>query len=311
MLINRMEVTKQPTSSNDYAVAMALNDCVIDIFWIISNYQLLGPLEEFDPIELNHAYVLLVYELEKLYDRNPKLAEIKPDPLWKQFDILKGSFYEIQKYIEDQDDLDMGRSHRDRVEKLCIIAGKETPDFSPEQKKQVDLARAIKDKYFKLLVEILEKRQEEASDEDETRPPRMWYIPEYTIAYKPDGTILINDALKLKKIHAGSITERLLEQAVKNPNTLFKPDLKQTSRNISTVLSSAGFTPTLRELFFPTVSDDKGIIFRPTVTRDEAIAERIDIYEFEAELYKAGAKTILWPDDMLIELGFLAPDEPN
>lgn len=304
-----MGTAKQQANSNDYAVAMALNDSVISVFFTIADYQALVQREEFDPVELNRIYVLLVHELTKLYERNSKLAEIKPEPIWKRFDILKGSLYNIQKYLETQEDY--GQRHRDRVEKLCIIAGKETPDLSPEQKKLVDLAQATRNKYLKLQYEDYQKWQEKADNEDESRPPRMWYIPEYTIAYKPDGTILINDALKLKRIHAGSITERLLEQAVKNPNTLFKPDLKQTSRNISTVLSSAGFTPMLRELFFPTVSDDKGIVFRPTVTRDEAIAERIDIYEFEAELAKAGARTTLWPNDMLIELGFLAPDEPN
>jgi hypothetical protein len=76
-------------------------------------------------------------------------------------------------------------------------------------------------------------------------------------------------------------------------------------------LSSAGFTPTLRELFFPTVSDDKGIIFRAKVTREVVLDEKIDVYELDAKLHKAGAKVTLFPDDVLIDLGFLAPDEPN
>jgi len=303
-----MEAATQPTGSNDYAVALALNDCVLGIFSAIENYQTIGPLKEFDPLELNRAYVLLVDELEELYARNPKLADIKPEPIWKQFEMLKNSMHSIQKYLEENDS---GHLHRDKVEKVCIIAGKETPGFSPEQKKLVDRSRTIIAKYENLLIETVHKLIAEAPQEDEARPPRMWYIPEYTITYKLDGTILINNALKLKRIHAGSVTDRLLEHAIENPNTLSKPNLKETARNISTVLSSAGFTPTLRELFFPSVSDDKGIIFRPKVTRDEVLDEKIDVYELDAELHKAGAKVTLFPDDELIELGFLAPDEPN
>jgi hypothetical protein len=301
-----MEATKQ--QSNDYAVAKELNDCVLGIFSAIQNYQIIGSLKDFDSEELNRIYVLLVDELEKLYERNPKLAAIKPEPTWKQFEIIKNSMYSIQKYLEEHDS---GHIHRDKIEKLCIIADKETPDFSPLQKKLVETSKTINAKYHNLLIEKLQKLLAEAPDAEETRPPRMWYIPEYTIEYKPDGTILINSAFKLKKIHAGSTTERLMEQAVKNPETLFKPSLGQTARNISTVLSSAGFTPTLRELFFPTVSDDKGIIFRPKVTREVALDEKVDVFKLDEELHKAGAKVTLFPEDFLIDLGFLAPDEPN
>jgi hypothetical protein len=282
-----MEATKQ--HDNDYAVAQELNDCVLGIFSAIQNYQIIGRLKDFDPEELNRIYVLLVDELEKLYERNPKLAAIKPEPTWKQFEIIKNSLYSIQKYLEEHDS---GHLHRDKVEKLCIIAGNESPDFSPEQKKLVERSKTINAKYHNLLVEQYQKLLAEAPDDD-SRPPRMWYIPEYTIEYKLDGTILINNALKLKKIHAGSTTERLMEQSIKNPEKLFKPSLGQTARNVSTILSSAGFTPTLRQLFFPTVSDDKGIIFRPKVTREVALDEKIDLFELDAELHKAGAKVDL------------------
>ena len=71
---------------------------------------------------------------------------------------------------------------------------------------------------------------------------------------------------------------------MKYPNTLFKPDLGQTSRNLSTVLSSAGFTPTLRRLFFPIVSKSKGILFRPTVTRQQADDEKLDTSDLDLKL---------------------------
>jgi hypothetical protein len=101
--------------------------------------------------------------------------------------------------------------------------------------------------------------------------------------------LLVNGVFKLTKAHIGSTVERLLEQALKSPYTLFKPDLGQTSRNLSTVLSSAGIDPTLRKLFFPTASKSRGIIFRPTVTRDQADKDSIDTSELDLKLKAEGA----------------------
>jgi hypothetical protein len=80
-----------------------------------------------------------------------------------------------------------------------------------------------------------------------------------------------------------------MEQAIKNPNKPFVPKIGQTARNLSTVISSAGFTPTLRDIFFPIVSEDKGIIFRPRVTFNEVLAEHIDTTELDKTLVKSGA----------------------
>jgi hypothetical protein len=55
------------------------------------------------------------------------------------------------------------------------------------------------------------------------------------------------------------------------------------------VLSSAGFTATLRDLFFPTVSKSKGIVFRDTVTRKQADDENIDTIELDLKLKELGA----------------------
>lgn len=295
----------------DYAVAKALNESVNSIFSIIGHYQIIGPLEEFDREELNRAYILLVNELEELYDHNPKLADIKPEPVWRHFEIIKDKMLAVQKYLEEHD---TGHDHIIRIEKLCIISGQETPVFSAKQQKFVDNTKIISAKYNKLLVREVEKIIANSSDEEKEEDPRnrrFWCVEKYTVIYKPDGTILVNNVLKLKKIHAGSTGERLLEQAVKNPNTLFKPNLGQTARNISTVLSSAGFSPTLRELFFPIVNDDKGVIFRPVVTRDEAIADRIDTYELDSLLYESGAEIAVRPDQELIDIGLAAPDEDD
>ena len=276
-----MEVANQP--ANDYAVAKALNESVTGIILMIFIADVAGAPEEYEIKELNRAYVLLVNELQNLYDHNSKLAAIKPKPIWQIFDVLKTSTWEINAYLNEENN-DYGNAHTARVEKLCIIAGIDDPEYTPEQKKLVEYAETITKKYGNMLdaTILTEYRAKKEND---------WQIPEYTLAYKPDGSILINDVLKLKKAHAGSTTERLLEQALKHPNELFKPDLGQTSRNLSTVINSAGFTPTLRQLFFPTVSKDKGIVFRPTISREQADSANIDTSTLDLKLKELGAVT--------------------
>jgi hypothetical protein len=282
MLINTMEVTNQPTNSNDYAVAKALNTEVLTMIYSIMIADVFGLPEDYEVTELNRAYVLLTNELQKLYDRTPELAAIKPEPLWERFDVLKTSAWEINEYLGDPDN-DEGKAHIAKIERLCIIAGVETLELSPEQKRLLDYAMPIRKKYVKIIDKV--------DAENKAKKENNAYVPAYKLTYKPDGTILVNEVLKLKKIHAGSTTERLLEQAIKNPNTLFNPDLGQTSRNISTVLNGAGFTPTLRQLFFPTVSKSKGIFFRPRITREEADSDNIDTTELDLTLKKLGATT--------------------
>jgi len=275
-------MSQENDNVNDYAAAKALNDSVNGIIILIAIADASGLPEDYEINELNRAYILLTTELQKLYDRNSKLATIEPKPIWYLFDVIKTSTWEINEHLNNPDN-DFGNAHNARVEKLCIISGLETPNFSHEQKKIVDYAEKIIKDYAKILDDV--NRENRAKKEND------WHIPEYTIAYKPNGIISINNVLQLKKAHAGSATERLMEEALKNPNTLFKPDLRQTSRNLSTIVSGAGFSKVLRDLFFPTVSNDKGIVFRSTVTRDQADADKIDTTKLDLKLKKLGATT--------------------
>jgi hypothetical protein len=275
-------MTSEMNNANDYAIAKALNSIAGQMILCVVMADVVGLPEDQDIKDLNRAYILLIDELQRLYDNNSALSEIKPEPIWKRFDVLKTSSWEINQYLEDADN-DPGNAHIARVEKLCIIAGKDMPDYSPEQKKLVEHTESVIMNYLK-MIEIVNKERLDKQNND-------WQIPSYSLTYKPDGTILINNVLKLKKVHAGSTTERLLEQAVNSSGTLFKPDLGQTSRNLSTVLSSAGFTTTLRQLFFPTVSNSKGIVFRPTVTREQADDDNIITTELDLKLKELGAAT--------------------
>lgn len=274
-----MVYKRKSNGNNDFAVAKALNESVINLFEILMMYQVIVRHEKFDKDELNRAYIFLVDELQKIYARNPELRDIKPESTWKKFDLLL-PMYDVSKYLESDDG---GKSHNARVEKLSMLAGEEEPRLTDDQKKLVEYVNTLVNKYTEIIIEEHKK-----SPKNEVDLP-TFYIHKFTLTYKQDGTVLINDVLKLKKVHAGSISEHLLEQCIKNPNKLFKPKLGRTSRNISTILSSIGITPIMRDLFFPIVSDERGVLFRPAVTFREALNDRIRTREFEEELMKHGA----------------------
>ncbi len=83
-----MGTTKQSTSDNDYAVARELNLLVMAMIMNVYLADYSGATKDLDIQELNRAYILLADELQKLYDNNPTLSAIKPEPIWKRFDVL-------------------------------------------------------------------------------------------------------------------------------------------------------------------------------------------------------------------------------
>lgn len=263
--------------ANDYAIAKALNERVTTIFELFAH----SDTRSLDITAINKSYVLLVNTLKKIYARNDELKVIERKPVWEYFDIIEGLEHDISQYTNDWDN-DNGQSHNARVNKLCIVAGKEAPDYTPDLKLIVqDADKAIT--AFRKQVDD-QKLRETVSEAE-----KDWYIPEYKLLYNTNGIILVNGVLKIKKTQAGSASSKLMEQATEHPNTLFKPDLGKYSRNLSTTLSGMGFTSTLRALFFPTVSEDKGIVFRPNVTRATADDDRISTTELDLQLKQLGA----------------------
>lgn len=266
-------------TSNDFAVAMRLNIELAPVADLVRQMGQMDVPEDYEIDSLNKAYIKLVHELDKLYKEHKELDEIKPQPFWKRFDTLKTNTWQMHDYFgplrEDTRDL-----HVARVEKLCIIAGSNTPDLSPKQKEAV--------KQLRLEVKNYEKILSDATLEINDAIEESWYIPEYKLDYKTDGTIIVNDVLILKKAHIGSAVDQLLEQAMKNPNKLFPPKLGKTNRNLGTILSGAGFTPVLRQLFFPEFSED-GIIFRPVVSHEQAERDKIDTTELDQLLRRMNA----------------------
>lgn len=277
-----MATTKPPTKANDYAVAMAMHKLItiILVTALIAYRDSLTKGISYD--DLNRVYILLVAELQKIYDRNTELSSIQPLPIWEHFDILKNSLNDISESIDDPNN-NLVTAHVSRVEKLYILSGEGEPQYSTDQKKLLEYCYKAVEEFSKNVGPTTEKN---------TLTIVGCKIPGYGLKYKPDGTILVNQVLRLKKVHAGSITEKLLEQSIRNPNTKFKPNLGKTSRNISTILSSAGFTPVLRDLFFPTISKDV-IVFRPWVSREQADRENIDTEQLDLHLRETGAWSVL------------------
>lgn len=266
-----MGTANSSTSSNDFALARLLNNTLLAIITFVRKAEEMDLPEDYEIDELNRAYVLLVNELENLYEHNPKLAEIRPEPFWKQFDVLKTVSWRLLGYLDDPEQ-DKGQAHIRKLDKLCIISGSESAELSPKLQELTNNA-------FEAIIYYRQKLNDTRLDINQ-KIEESWYIPKYWLDYT-DGTILINDVLKLKKTHIGSTIDQLLEQAFKNQNTLFTPKLPATARNLSTVLSSAGFTLVLRQLFFPTVSMRKGVLFRPTITFEQATREDIETTELD------------------------------
>jgi hypothetical protein len=285
-----MNTPKQPQKANDYAVAKELNKCVVDLLRIFNMYQLIGPHKDFDTQEINKVYVLLADELQNLYDQNLKLSEIKPDPIWRKIGYIQ-SAYNLQKYLEAFDLKLYSDHYIAKIDRLCIISGIEKPTYSVRQKQLVGSTKTTISKYYKLAASEFEK-QPLSEEQNE------WYIKEYTLTYKY-GAIIVNGALKLKKAHDGSTLDELMLQAFNNANKIFTFTPKvETKRTVSTILSNAGFTPTLRELFFPEVGKSRGVLFRPNINKEVAIAERIDTTDIDQTLKDAGAEVVSTePDD--------------
>lgn len=276
-----MGASKQLTNDNDYALAKLFNVILLQIIQLVREIEALDLPEDYDWKlgELNRVYVLLANELEEMYKHNAKLADIEPAPFWAKYNILEPYYWEILRYLDEPSEK-KGQAHINQLDRLSIIANTEKPELSPENLKLLEEA-LIAIKNYQAVLKTAESDKEEI--DDEFYHDDAWYIPEYFVTYNK-GEIVINDTLYLKKTHIGSTIDKLLEQAFKSPNTLFIPKLPATARNLSTVLSSAGFDPVQRKLFFPKHSLTKGVLFRPRVTFEQVQKDGIDTTELDLVL---------------------------
>lgn len=283
---------------NDYAVAKALNDTLYAILQTVYSAQKThardAAIISIQP--LNRAYILLTRELKNLYSWNVQLQELSPEPIWTWLDILEGREWELVEEDGLGNSTDLNARHIAQLNKLNIIEGTQEPVFDPSIKQLIEESQEAITQYSDAIQERISKR---ISNHESSRFSRTWQIPEYTLTYTDNGSLVVNGVLTLKKTQSGSAPRMLMEQAIDKPNQLFKPFLGENyTRRLSSVLSDMKISGTLKQLFFPVVSDKDGIKFRPTVSLSTAESEQIDTYDLDTQLSKKNAKTEEKPIDL-------------
>lgn len=266
----------QRDKANDFALAHYLNERAMAIFRLALDHRNSLP----DITNVNRSYVLIVDVLNKIYARNPELKNIEDVICWQAFDVVD--------YMDSQDLWEFGNSvgndgllHNSKVNRLCISNGIERPNIAPDIKKILDEAS----KNVNAFIDELDDKEDEDENEFDI-------IPAYSLTYKDDGTILVNDVLKLKKVQAGQASDMILSQSFHHDGQLepFKPNIA-TKRQLTTIIGDMGFDKTLRAIFFPIISKDKGIVFRSSLSRAEADEQHIDTKQLDKRLKKLGANT--------------------
>ena len=295
-------MTKDTTNDNDYAVAKELHNRATELLGAVARinqvYNYDDPYSEYHEVIMliNRPYVLVVHELEKLYAQNKTLAKLNEEPrtkaTWTLFNTIESTDQDINVYLREHKSTE-DFAHLAQANRLAIIAGIETPSFTPEQQKIIDEADDVLVTFVKRVSEMSARRPKKKSK-------GFYFIMNYKLKYEDNGSIVINDVLVLKKTQSGSAPRKLMEQALKHPYELFKPELGQLNRNLSNVLSDMGITGTLKEMFFPIANKD-GVKFRPTINYMTAEEERIDTKELEKKLKELGAETSTILDDNISE----------
>ncbi len=256
---------------NAFAIATELNERVSKIAWLVSeNVKYSSAVELDDMSAVNKYYVLLTNELAGIYQCRPELTDVQPKPVWHNIATIDGNVEKIAHMVANGQ-LKKDEEHIAQIKRFAIISGKENIDVSSSV---ADLIRQADTAISSFQRKVERHISNSFIDEDAV-------IQKYSFEYKANGTIMVNGILKLKKVHAGSLLDKLLEQASKHPNEMHMPSLGQTRRSLSTLVSDISTIGSIRLLFFPTVRQDKGVYFRPIVTRRTALSEGIDTNEID------------------------------
>lgn len=266
--------TSKTIDTNDYAVARELNLRAMSMIMCVYLADYAGVAIKLDIQELNRTYILLVNELQKLYDKNPKLAAIEPEPVWKHLDVLKDRSG-IIKHVAGPDG-DNGGPHYARVEKLCILLNAGTPHFTAEQKKLYEYAEEVMDEYLEGVDEAFEqKAAKEISD---------------TLDTQEDGGHIAKLSLAQKslKLNIGGVTHTLKHfESTKRFNynlaryLLNRPDQWVSKNDLASFRMRSeikdwpkliGFTGDLKDIFINVNTKEQTIMLNPnkSLTPNEA-----------------------------------------
>ena len=264
-------MSDQNDKANDYALAKYLNERVVAMFALVAdNFNNDIP----DLTDINRSYVLMVAEIKKLYERNSELSAIRENICWRTFGTLDAiDPYDLYEYSDDY--RNHGIQHISKVNALCINAHKEKPDITIELQNILDKAKIN-------VAEFVNN----------------WLIPVYTFEITDAGVLLVNGvegAMSVKKVQSGSTLDDILNEAKFRPNETFMASLKghRLKRGLRTALTEVGFTGAIERLFMPVMDNQRGIHFRPSVTRAEANKEKIDLTALDKRLKHLGAETVI------------------
>ncbi len=269
-----MEVTKQPTNSNDYAVARELNLLAMGMIMNIYLADNAGLSPNKDIQEINRAYILLVDELQRLYDNNHKLASIEPEPIWKRFDVLKHSTQQVIKHISSESDY--GGGHYARVEKLCILANVETPKFTPKQKKLVDYVNRVTDKYYEMIDDAYDRKRAKETNPTQTTKEDGGQIAKLSLVQKSlklnvDGVTYTLKRFDSTKRFNYKLAKFLLDRPDKwvSQNDLEHFKMRSKAKDWPKLM---GFTGELKDIFIDVDTKEQKIMLNPikSLTADEA-----------------------------------------
>jgi hypothetical protein len=269
-----MEVTNQPTDNNDFAVARDLNFLVIRLIMNIYLPKRAGVSTDLDLKELNWAYILLVDELQKLYDNNPKLAAIEPEPIWKHIDVLAYSIPLVVKHVFDHDD--HGGAHYARVEKLCILTNAATPHFTKKQKEVIDEARQIADKNDEMIENAFERKRVKETDPQQSAQEDDGQIAKLSLSQK---TLKLNFNGVTHTLKRFDSTKRFNYKLAKflldrpdewvSQNDLAHFNMRSKAKDWPKLM---GFTGELKDIFINVDTKEQKIMLNPqkSLTPDEA-----------------------------------------
>lgn len=132
--------------ANDFAVAKELNESVSKIVSLVAdNIRKANNYSLTDTSAINRSYVLMVNELQRIYDRNIELSSISYSPVWREIELIDSNAELINDYVWERQN-GSGQMHTAQVAKLAIIAGKDKADLTDKQKSIVNEAdKAIAD----------------------------------------------------------------------------------------------------------------------------------------------------------------------
>lgn len=272
-----MGATKQPASANDFAVARELNLLVMGMIMNVYLADYSGVAKDLDIQELNHAYILLVDELQKLYDKNPKLAVIEPEPIWHRFEVLKASAREIKKHLSNPDN-DYGSAHYARVEKLCILANAETPHFTEKQMRLKDYAKSTLDDYYEGVDEAFSQLKTNEGGGAIDPQEDGEHITNLSLVQKTLKLNVIGVTLTLKRFDSTKrFNYNLAKLLLARPDEWVKkedlgPAFKTIGSKVKDWPKLLGLTGELKDIFISINTKEQTIMLNPrkSITPDEA-----------------------------------------